>query len=597
MKTRNSQVPNSTKKLRFGVMCQGHTLCLWQARCIQYLLELDELELALLIIDERSHVRRGNFLAKMQDRVKRFVEKLKKVRLGNLLFDAFNQFVAPPETKKAVAIEEVLGEDPSVDEITCDVHREGEFSEYFSEHDIGEIEKYDLDFILRFGFGIIRGEILQVPQYGVWSFHHDDEQKYRGAPPCFWEIYKGDDVTGAILQRITNRLDGGIVLRKGYFPTIRHSYPQNLSQALLGSAKWPRQVCVDLLNGKADYLHDPSTNTDASIFYKPSNLQMLMFVAKTWWNWLRLWYDALLTDHWNIGVLEQPIHQLLVPECTPEVKWIDETDGSQFRADPFGVEENGNLFVAFEEYSYKAGKGVISGVLMSGDEVCETRPFLDPPFHVAYPYLIAVDGDVYCIPETFEANEIGLYRLERFPWEWSKVGTLIAGGMFVDPTCVHYDDRWWLFCTQREKRGHSLRRTQNVDLFVYYADKLMGPWESHCNNPVKTDVRTARPAGTPFVHEGVLYRPAQDCSSEYGSSIVINKVLALTPDEFHERTVARISPVPPYTNGAHTISAVGDKTLIDGKRRVLNSGDVVRKAKEQLASLFHRRSTRARECR
>ena len=37
-------------------------------------------------------------------------------------------------------------------------------------------------FMLRVGFNIIRGEILNVPKYGVWSFHHDDEVKYRGGP-------------------------------------------------------------------------------------------------------------------------------------------------------------------------------------------------------------------------------------------------------------------------------------------------------------------------------------------------------------------------------------------------------------------------------
>ena len=40
---------------------------------------------------------------------------------------------------------------------------------------------------------------------------------------------------------------------------------------------------------------------------------------------------------------------------------------------------------------------------------------------------------------------------------------------------------------------------------------------------VKTDVRSARPAGTPFVYQGELYRPAQDCSRTYGGSIVIHR--------------------------------------------------------------------------
>jgi len=85
---------------------------------------------------------------------------------------------------------------------------------YFNAEDVATINKKDLDFILRFGFNIIRGEILNAARYGVWSFHHDDERKYRGSPPGFWELYYRDPVTGSILQRLTDRLDGGIVLKR-----------------------------------------------------------------------------------------------------------------------------------------------------------------------------------------------------------------------------------------------------------------------------------------------------------------------------------------------------------------------------------------------
>jgi len=54
-------------------------------------------------------------------------------------------------------------------------------------------------------------------------------------------------------------------------------------------------------------------------------------------------------------------------------------------------------------------------------------------------------------------------------------------------------------------------------LRVWFADDLLGSWCPHPGNPVKPDIRSARPAGTPFVHDGALYRPAQDCSRTYGA--------------------------------------------------------------------------------
>jgi len=89
-------------------------------------------------------------------------------------------------------------------------------------------------------------------------------------------------------------------------------------------------------------------------------------------------------------------------------------------------------------------------------------------------------------------------------------------------------------------------------------------------NPVKTDVRSSRPAGVPFWHHGELFRPAQDCSQTYGGQIAINKIRVLTPTEFREEVVKVVTPPAegPYQMGVHTLSAVGDFTVIDGKRRV-----------------------------
>ena len=154
-----------------------------------------------------------------------------------------------------------------------------------------------------------------------------------------------------------------------------------------------------------------------------------------------------------------------------------------------------------------------------------------------------------------------LFRAESFPTRWIKVATLLKDVAAIDSTLFQYEGRWWLACTDQEQEEH-------LRLFLWHAPDLHGPWTPHTGNPVKTDVRSARPAGTPFVHEGVLYRPAQDCSTGYGAAVVFNRVLKLTPTEFSETPVARFAPDArgPFPDGTHTVSAVGDVTLIDGKR-------------------------------
>jgi hypothetical protein len=103
-------------------------------------------------------------------------------------------------------------------------------------------------------------------------------------------------------------------------------------------------------------------------------------------------------------------------------------------------------------------------------------------------------------------------------------------------------------------------------------------------NPVVTARRTARSGGTPFRHHGRLYRPAQDCTETYGGALVITEITTLTPDAFAERIVCRLAPdrASRFPHGLHTISADGDRCLVDGKRLVFDPLVVAGKIKRRL---------------
>lgn len=61
----------------------------------------------------------------------------------------------------------------------CSPMAKGYASE-FPDEMIQVLGNENLDFILRFGFNILRGKVLDVARFGIWSFHHDDEQEIRG---------------------------------------------------------------------------------------------------------------------------------------------------------------------------------------------------------------------------------------------------------------------------------------------------------------------------------------------------------------------------------------------------------------------------------
>lgn len=70
----------------------------------------------------------------------------------------------------------------------------------------------EIDIVLHWGIGILEGEILDTPSYGVWGVHHGDFRKYRGGPPGFWEFIEGEDTVIVTLQRFTEELDAGEII-------------------------------------------------------------------------------------------------------------------------------------------------------------------------------------------------------------------------------------------------------------------------------------------------------------------------------------------------------------------------------------------------
>jgi hypothetical protein len=130
-----------------------------------------------------------------------------------------------------------------------------------------------------------------------------------------------------------------------------------------------------------------------------------------------------------------------------------------------------------------------------------------------------------------------------------------------------------------------------MSLHIYCAENSDSTFEPHAANPVKTDVRSSRPGGTPFVHNGKLYRPAQDCSTDYGAAIVIHEVTLLTPTEFSEREVRRISPQQSWAcnKGLHTLSVLNEnETLIDAKKYVFNTAQFRRVLRRKTTRFFSR---------
>ncbi|MDS0284589.1 formyltransferase family protein [Haloarcula onubensis] len=70
----------------------------------------------------------------------------------------------------------------------------------------------EADLAVRFGFGILKGDILSAPTHGVLSYHFGDIRRYRGRPGGFWEFLEDEDRVGVTVQQLSETLDGGRIV-------------------------------------------------------------------------------------------------------------------------------------------------------------------------------------------------------------------------------------------------------------------------------------------------------------------------------------------------------------------------------------------------
>ncbi len=296
----------------------------------------------------------------------------------------------------------------------------------------------------------------------------------------------------------------------------------------------------------------------------------------------RRFHDLFCHQQWNVGIVNDPIHVFLEPDARPRVSWLPSMGKGRYVADPFGIEMGGEVYVFFEEFSYSSNKGVISWVRLSEESIPVSRGVaINMPFHLSYPFLFKWEGAVYCIPESSRAREVSLYRADPFPQSWHKVRTLIPNFAGIDPTVFFHQARWWMVCTDADTGP-------NESLFIWHAEEPRGPWRPHSSNPVMRDRNGTRPAGTPFVYHGELYRPAMDSRRTYGRRIVLNRVKRLSPTEFEEEPAGHIEPFPHghYRDGVHTLSALGNITLVDGLHVTFERTEYKRAIEAQRQELF-----------
>jgi hypothetical protein len=461
-----------------------------------------------------------------------------------------------PDAFEPVDLQPLLGDCPVV-AVTPEMKK---YSDWFPEDALEQIREFKLDVALCFGFRILKGEALKIARHGVWSFHHGDNLVNRGGPAGFWEVMDGIPITGSVLQILTEDLDNGRVIYRSWSPTSdRFSVKANRNNLYWKSAAFVIRKLKELADGVPicppdNQLYRPYSNR---LYRMPTNREMLPRLSRLGAKYVASKFQAALTmDQWALAYRFKSgpcdanntlyrFKELLPPK-------------DRFWADPFVFKSGESYYVFIEEYPYDVAKGHISLIELDRKGVVNgPRKVLEREYHLSYPFVFEWNDNYYMIPETAANKTIELYRAKSFPFVWQLEKVLMSGVRAKDATLAEIDGTWWMFVSIAE---HSIPD----ELYLFSAPSPLGPWTPHRRNPVKSDVRSSRPAGALFEWNGEVYRPAQDSSGRYGYAITINRIVQLDEDGFREEEVSKV--LPNWRNdliGTHTLSTSDDLTVID----------------------------------
>ncbi len=261
--------------------------------------------------------------------------------------------------------------------------------------------------------------------------------------------------------------------------------------------------------------------------------------------------------------------ELLLGEDRTLEPWADPSKlrsilppAGHYWADPHVLVEAGETHIFFEDFVYADGRGLISVMTLGADGLPgPPRRVIETDTHLSYPHIFRHEGRLFMVPESAEAGTVDLYECVRVPDEWVFRRSLLTGDRLVDATLLEWEGRWWMFASQMQPYG--LRGADILELYTT-DDPVTGEWTKHAASPILADVTGSRSAGTPFVHDGRLYRPAQDGSHGYGWGIALKEVLTLTPTSYAERRVGTIAaPDRRDVCGVHTLNRAGGTVVMD----------------------------------
>lgn len=540
------------QKLKLGLILDAFEVPLWFSNSLERIAKSGHAQISLIILidDVNSRGESGNG--------SEFVYKFFN-RLDGKLFLRGDHALQSINLQKILMDIPVVRIHPFSDETTDSLLIET----------LEKIKGYELDILLTTKFDHAHERFVSTAKYGIWYYSHCDRRDAKGGPPGFWEAVEADPVTAASLIMVKgNPIHEKIIYRSKYL-TFKYSPARNRNRLLWAASSFmPRQIELLYRLGESEFLREitrfnqENENHAKTRFLRPSNFEAFHSFGRLFIRQMdEVLHRIFFRDTWfllfnfvdNFSFAIGDFKKIMPPK-------------DRFWADPQVIQKDGKNYIFVEEFIYKNRKANLAVMeLDSMGQIHPSIPILAEKYHLSYPFVFEHENRFYMVPESSENNSIDLYECVDFPTSWKFKMNLMRDIKAVDTTLFYDQGKWWLFTGITENEG----ALPEVELFLFYSDHLFTTeWTSHPLNPVVSDVESARPAGSLFIKDGILYRPSQNCSKRYGYGFNINEVQQLSPTEYSEKKVIGVKPDwDKRVSGTHTMTRGERFIMVDAFTR------------------------------
>jgi len=549
--TRSAAQVRGQDRLRVGVLVESLRQPLWLYDALHQLVASEVADLVVLVRDDPSSAANG--------RPQRPGLMLRAYsRVDRLIFLTGRDPCALTDISPVLSTCEVIVVEPDLQDRNYPL----------SGPSLEKVSAHQLDVLLNLRRRPPTGRALDVARYGVWAFYHGDHSQ--PVPFGFAEVIAALPVTSAGLLVSSPR--GSQMIYRSWTATDLLSVSRTTVPVYWKSSHFLSRKLRDVYYGDTLEVEDGSPApapaparlgarceaTSPFVSTRVAITTARRVAARSASQVLR---RKLAPWHWSIAFhFDSGVRR----GCTPHLRLTDyevcQPPRGVFWADPFAISAAGRYFVFIEEYVHRTRRAHIAVLEFDPQRGwSEATTVLSQNYHLSYPCVFEWNGSWYMIPETSDNRTIELYRAIDFPWRWENETVLLRDLIAADATVACIDGSWWMFATV------AVEGTRPWDeLHIYHARAPFGPWRPHRGNPVKSDVRSARPAGHLFQGAATLVRPAQDSSGRYGNALVLNQVETLSTVAYSEVARRRLAMTHMGREmGTHTINAACGLSVID----------------------------------